>query len=270
MFAMLMMTSALAASGPAVAASNLDALPPGKLGEAIRLGRAIFDQTNEHPLTKRYVKNALACASCHPDSGAAPTALTLVGAATAYPAWAPREKAVITLEDRILNCFMRSMNGSRPPNGSPPAVALTAYVTWLSTGMPVAMNPRYPRGPRAAASLRVYDDEVSLKHGRAIYASRCAACHGEDGNGDPPVWGPRSYNAGAGLADVEKLATFVHSAMPLDDPTLSESEAVDVAAYVNAQPRPGFRLRDHLPRGVSYNAAVRDELVRAPTWPPRD
>ncbi|HZZ83402.1 MAG TPA: c-type cytochrome [Anaeromyxobacteraceae bacterium] len=272
MLTALALASLLAAGNPgpaAAAAPGAAALPPGELGKVVRLGRSLFDETDTHPLTKPYVKNALTCASCHPDSGAG-AAATLVGAATAYPAWSTREKAVITLEDRILNCFMRSMNGVRPPNGSPPSVALTAYVTWLSAGLPVAMNPRYPKGPRALAPLPVFADEVNVQRGRTVFEARCATCHGKDGDGNPPLWGPRSYNAGAGFADVEKLAAFVRATMPYGDPTLSDSEAVDVAAFVNAQPRPDFRLREHLPNGASYNSALRDELVRAPTWPPRE
>lgn len=273
MWSALALASWLAAADTAPKAPDPDAIPSGKLGEAIRLGRTLFDETNTHPLTKRYVKNALTCASCHPGSGATPTGPTLLGAATAYPAWAPREKAVVTLEDRVLNCFMRSMNGTRPPNGSAPAVALTTYLTWLSTGMPVGMNPRYPRGPFAVEKLAAFPDEVDVSHGKTIFATRCAPCHGDEGHGTkaaPPVWGPRSYNAGAGLADVEKLAGWVKVTMPPGDTTLTEKEAVDVAAFVNSQPRPDFRLKDHLPRGSTYNATVRDEVVRAPTWPPRD
>ncbi|HQZ64725.1 MAG TPA: hypothetical protein PLY87_06605 [Planctomycetaceae bacterium] len=90
-------------------------LPPGELGEVIALGREIVDNTGKHPLSKQYVNNALTCSSCHLDAGTDPQAATFLGVATAYPAWSPREKRVITLEDRVLNCFMRSMNGVRPP-----------------------------------------------------------------------------------------------------------------------------------------------------------
>ncbi len=269
MFPALALASLLAAAAAAPApAPAPEAIPPGELGKSIRLGKALFDQTDAHPLTRPYVKNALTCASCHPSSGGEAGGATLVGAATAYPAWSPRERAVITLEDRILNCFMRSMNGLRPPNGSPPSVALAAYLTWISTGLPVGMNPRSPHGPRALKSLPVFPDEVNLPHGRVLFESKCAKCHGKDGEGNPPVWGPRSYNAGAGFADVEKLAAFVRVTMPLGDPTLTDSEAVDVAAYVNAQPRPDFRLSDHLPAGAIYNSAAGDERDGAPTWPP--
>lgn len=45
--------------------------------------------------------------------------------------------------------------------------------------------------------------------------------------------------------------------MPLDDATLSDQEAIDIAAFVNRHERPKFRLEDHLPTPASlgeYNA----------------
>ncbi|WP_242394713.1 c-type cytochrome [Anaeromyxobacter oryzisoli] len=243
-------------------------LPGGELGETVKLGKLLFEQTATHPLTKAYAPSALSCASCHPASG---SASTLVGVATAYPAWSPREKAVITLEDRVLNCFMRSMNGRRPPNGSRASVAITTYLTWLSTGLPMRMNDEAPLGPYSIPPIDFSPARVSLPAGKAAYAARCASCHGADGQGDPPVWGPRSYNAGAGLANVGKLAGWLRATMPPDDPSLSEQDAVNVAAYVDAQPRPDFDLEAHLPApdgaGV-YNSNVRKQVIRAPTWPP--
>ena len=67
-----------------------------------------------------------------------------------------------------------------------------------------------------------------------------------------------SYNDGAGLSRVDKLAAWLKVAMPLGDPSLSEQEALDIAAYVNAHPRPKFVLKDHLPKAErlgEYNAA---------------
>lgn len=101
-------------------------VPLGKLGEVIRLGEAIVKNTSTHPLSKAYVGNALKCTSCHLDNGKHPRAGTFLATATAYPAWSPRENRVITLEDRVLNCFMRSCNGTRPPLGSQVSVAVTA------------------------------------------------------------------------------------------------------------------------------------------------
>jgi thiosulfate dehydrogenase len=235
-------------------------LPDGPLGETIKLGEQLVEKTATHPLTKEFVGNSLNCTSCHLKNGTDPKAATFLGVATAYPAWSPRENRVITLEDRVLNCFMRSCNGVRPPLGSKPSVAITAYITWLSSGEPVQLNGKAPQGPKAVPTLKVKADKADLARGEKLYAAKCASCHAKDGAGrreNPPVWGDKSYNRGAGLANADKLAAWLKVAMPLDDPDLTEQEAVDVAAFVNSKLRPEFVLKDHLPADAKlgeYNA----------------
>lgn len=221
-----------------------------KHAEVVRLGEAIVEDTTSHPLSKGYVGNALNCTSCHLDNGRHPKAGTFIGSATAYPAWSPREKRVITLEDRVLNCFMRSCNGLRPPLGSDVSVAVTTYITSLSQGLPMQMNPERPVGPGAIKPISVDADQADLKRGKALYAARCAECHQNDGQGsegNPPVWGDRSYNDGAGLSSVESLAAWLKVAMPLDETDLTDQQAFDIAGYVNSQKRPQFDLLQHLP-----------------------
>ena len=65
-------------------------------------------------MLKPHFGNALNCTSCHLKNGTDSKAGTFIGVATAYPAWSPREQRVITLEDRVLNCFMRSLGAMRP------------------------------------------------------------------------------------------------------------------------------------------------------------
>ena len=245
----------ISASGPAAEEiakpSPKEELPPGELGRVVAMGKEIIENTGKHPLSKSYVGNALTCSSCHLDAGTDPQAATFLGVATAYPAWAPREKRVITLEDRVLNCFMRSLNGVRPPNGSEVSVAMTTYITWLSSGERLKMNPKAPLGPKHVQPLSVDVFSADVKRGETVYADHCAACHGDDGLGGddgPPVWGDQSYNDGAGLSRLDKLAAWLKVAMPLDDPYLTEQEALDVAVFVNSQPRPKFVLEDHLPK----------------------
>lgn len=240
-------SSALGQSGQTPAASEP---ANGRLAKVIQLGEAIVKDTTTHSLSKSYVGNALNCTSCHLDNGKHPLAGTFLGTATAYPAWSPREERVITLEDRVLNCFMRSCNGTRPPLGSEVSVAVTTYITSLSQGMPLKMNPERPIGPGAIKPLSVKADQADVKRGASLYASRCAECHQKDGQGDndnPPVWGERSYNDGAGLSSVDNLAAWLKVAMPLDDANLSDQESVDIAAFVNSKERPHFDLRAHLP-----------------------
>jgi thiosulfate dehydrogenase len=232
-----------------------------KLAEVVKLGEAIVENTTTHPMSKGYVGNALNCTSCHLDNGRHEKAGTFLGTATAYPAWSPRENRVITLEDRVLNCFMRSCNGTRPPLGSEVSVAVTAYITSLSQGKSLRMNSKRPVGPGAIKLLDVKPDQADVNRGESLYTSRCAECHQKDGQGDkdnPPVWGERSYNDGAGLSSVENLAAWLKVAMPLDDTDLTDQQALDIAAYVNSHKRSHFELSQHLPvkdRLGEYNAS---------------
>jgi thiosulfate dehydrogenase len=233
-----------------------------KLTRVVRLGEAIVENTISHPVSKDYVGNSLNCTSCHLDNGRHPKAGTFFGTAAAYPAWSPRENRVITLEDRVLNCFMRSCNGIRPPLGSEVSVAVTAYITSLSQGQPLAMNPNRPIGPGALKQLEVKVDQADIKRGASLYASRCSECHQQHGQGDkdnPPVWGKRSYNDGAGLSSVENLAAWLKVAMPKDETDLTDQQALDIATFVNSQKRPHFELSRHLPvkeKLGEYNAAT--------------
>ena len=85
--------------------------------------------------------------------------------------------------------------------------------------------------------------------------ARFAARHNIDGSGErrsipssdlgyvfPPLWGPDSFNNGAGMARLITIANFVHANMPAGtdyfNPSLSVDYALDAAAYVVSQPRP--------------------------------
>ena len=100
------------------------------------------------------------------------------------------------------------------------------------------------------------------ERGRPIYMSACAGCHAPDGLGMrrslptvdlgymmPPLWGPDSFNDGAGMARLITAANFVHFNMPHGtdylNPQLSPEEAWDVAAYVLSQGRPHKSGLDH-------------------------
>ncbi len=219
--------------------------PPGTLGDVVRLGEELVKSTSTHPLTKPFVGNQLNCTSCHLDAGTHSTAASFVGVAAAYPAFAPRENAVITLEDRILNCFIRSQNGKRPPNGGKVSTAIATYITWLSRGTPIAMNPKASLGPNHLTMLDATNAKPNLDRGKILYESRCADCHAINGSGSeegPPVWGPHSFNDGAGLTEIPKMASWLKVAMPLDDADLTASEAFDLAAFINSQPRPKFKV----------------------------
>ena len=84
----------------------------------------------------------------------------------------------------------------------------------------------------------------------------CKTCHQPDGQGQmtidnttylyPPLWGPKSYQVGSSMQRVIKAAKFIKYNMPnlkttFDNPTLTDQEALDVAAFINdisIHPRP--------------------------------
>lgn len=242
---------------PAVPTSNTSTitgavpanLPEGTLGDLVKLGQDIVANTDTHPASKQYVGNKMACTSCHLKDGQDPRGGTFIGLASAYPAYAPREKKVITVEDRIANCYMRSMNGIRPPIDSEAVAAVAAYITWLSEGVPIKMNPKASLGPNAVKQLKLDPKTASVENGKAVFAGKCAACHGPEGQGNPniaPLWGKDSYNSGAGMAQNPRLASWIKVSMPFGNPTLKDQEALDVAAFVNSHDRPKFVLAQHL------------------------
>lgn len=219
----------------------LEDLPSGEEGEAIRLGYQIVTNTQQY--AKGYVGNGLNCRNCHLEAGRVPHALPYVGVFAAYPAYRARAGRVVTIEDRINECFERSMNGTPLPFDSEPMRALVSYMAWLSREVPVGAI-LHERGVPAITASRPPD----AVRGKTVFAAKCASCHGADGHGTPnapPLWGPRSFNIGAGMARLSKAAGFIKQSMPLGQAgSLTAAEAYDVAAYITGQPRPDFPGKD--------------------------
>lgn len=226
---------------PPALAQKLAALPRDPYNDLLRLGYHLFVDTPAY--APRYSGNALTCANCHLDAGQRPGSSPMWAAWGMYPAWVPRRQRVFTFEERAQQCFRYSMNGKPPPLDSPEVRALSAYSQWLARGQAVGVE--LPgRGFPAVAAPAAPDPA----HGEALFRQRCVSCHGADGGGQrqadgryayPPLWGPASYNKGAGMARPELLARFIKGNMPYGKADLSDQEAVDLAAWVDGRERPG-------------------------------
>lgn len=216
-------------------------LPDNEFGKAVRLGKAIFVDTQKY--AKRYVGNSLNCVNCHLDNGRRPNSAPLWAAYVVYPAYRAKTGKIDTIQSRIQGCFMYSMNGTAPEWDSDEMTALVTYHYWLATGAPSGV--KMP----GQGFIKVPEPEKKpdVARGKEVFEQNCAMCHGEDGKGRkvngayvfPPLWGAESYNWGAGMHRIDTAAGFIKANMPFGaGGTLSDQQAWDVALYMNSQERP--------------------------------
>ncbi len=217
-------------------------------------GRRLIEQTTEYlgpdvaEEKMRFTHSRLACASCHLGTGTEPGTLTLLQADGHYPRFSARVAAKTDLADRVNECMQRSLNGRPLPRNSAEMIAMVGYIKSLGE-LNAAMGASAKKAKEPMA-FKTPNRAADLKAGRRVFEKRCVACHGQDGMGlrasadpkkgyvFPPLWGPDSFNDGAGMHRVLTAAKFVKARMPLGKPDLTDDEAFDVAAYLNSQPRP--------------------------------
>jgi len=226
------------------------------LGEQIRWGYRVF--TNTPGEAARFTGGKVSCANCHLNVGQRERALPLVGIAGMFPEYNNRAARLISLADRVVDCFLRSENGTgrlpaapadseslgdggrpageaRASNESWPAglpspaskevLAVSAYIVWLSRGYAVGQNPPWRGRNTLAPSTLIPVARLDVARGQAVYTERCQSCHGADGQGVQigdkkagPLWGRDSWNDGAGAARVYTLAGIIRYSMPYLDP----------------------------------------------------
>lgn len=237
-----------------------DKLPDDALGRAARRGRDLIVKTSSligpdaPDPAMRFSGNGLDCQSCHLHAGTQRFGLPLAGVWGVFPAYIARENDVRTLEERINGCMERSMNGRALPVEGPEMKAMLTYIQFISGAEKVGKS----LDGRGAPSLPLPDRAGDPVRGRQVFTATCAVCHGADGQGQrlepaeaketgrryrfPPLWGPDSFNDGAGMARGITAARFVHANMPFgttsDAPVVSVADAFDVVAFISGQPRP--------------------------------
>jgi len=214
--------------------------PTGALAASIGLGRDII--TDPHKYLPRNVTADMSCSACHLAAGTAARGGSFVGTYARFPQWNARAKRVITLQDRLAECFLYSMNGTPPAYTSKEMIAMVAYIAYLSRGVPT--GAAQSKSDRFIVPLPSASPDVA--HGQVLYAQKCAACHQANGAGIhgafPPLWGAKSFNNGAGMAHLDRMTGFVMYNMPQNAPnTLTLQEAYDISGFVLSHQRPRFR-----------------------------
>jgi thiosulfate dehydrogenase len=193
-------------------------------------------------------QNGMDCQNCHLKAGRQPFGNNFGGVASTYPKFKERRGAVESINQRIADCFQRSLNGEAPDSTTREVRAMKAYMQWLGANVPKGKKPP----GSGITALPFLQRAADPDKGKIAYNLQCSRCHGPNGAGlrniggptyvYPPLWGDSSYNTGAGFFRLSRLAGFIRYNMPYGTDyrktQLSDEEAWDLAAYINSQPRP--------------------------------
>jgi thiosulfate dehydrogenase len=255
--------------------------PADAYGEAVRLGERLITHTSTE--APQYVGNGLSCSNCHLDAGRKAGAAPLWAAFVNFPAFRKKNREINSFQKRVQDCFLYSMNGTPPPLGSRELLAIESYAAFMARGLPSGISPPGRGFPALSAPPMAADS----RRGALVYAERCSACHAPDGAGQqmsadanfPALWGPKSYNWGAGMATIDKAAAFIRANMPLgQEGTLTVQQAWDVATYIDGQARPqdpryadspqSTRSRHHDSPYSLYGTRVDGQLLGDPATTP--
>lgn len=229
-------------------------------GPMIWYGRQLIENTAYYlgPNGKvNAISNGMNCQNCHLDGGTRAWANNYGAVASTYPKFRDRSGTMESIEKRVNDCFERSLNGQALDSTSREMVAIVSYIKWLGKDIPKGTKPL----GSGIEDLPYLDRAADPLKGQAVYLSKCQSCHGAQGAGTakadgsgydfPPLWGPHSYNSGAGLFRLSRFAGYVKNNMPQGSDyrhtQLTDAEAWDVAAFVNSQPRPAKDLSKDWP-----------------------
>lgn len=235
--------------GPSI---YLDNSTVGEERELIIYGQELIAHTSKYLGPKgsvAQITNGMNCQNCHLQAGAKAWGNNYGAVFSTYPKFRDRSGQVESIYKRVADCMERSLNGTAVDSNSKEFKAINAYIKWL--GQDVQKGEK-PHGS-GIEKLPYLDRAADPKKGQIVYTAQCQSCHGANGEGQltldeleyayPPLWGPHSYNDGAGLYRLSNFAGYVKNNMPYlltshDNPKLTTEECWDVAAYVNSQSRP--------------------------------
>ena len=224
----------------------------GEERELIIYGQDLIAHTSKYlgpKGTVAQITNGMNCQNCHLQAGAKAWGNNYAAVFSTYPKFRDRSGQVETIYKRVADCMERSLNGIAVDSTSREFKAIYAYIKWLGQAVKKAEQPI----GSGIEKLHYLDRAADPKKGQIVYTAQCQTCHGANGEGQlaadaleytyPPLWGSHSYNDGAGLYRISNFAGYVKNNMPNlltshENPTLTEAESWNVAAYVNSQSRP--------------------------------
>jgi thiosulfate dehydrogenase len=192
--------------------------------------------------------NGLNCENCHLKAGTKMFGNNFSKVAHGYPRFKERSGSMETIVKKVEDCFERSMNGNPIDSNGLEMKAIIAYLNWVGSNVSAKETPP----GSGIEELSPMNRAASASKGKLIFIDKCQTCHGTNGEGKtnsngigylyPPLWGAHSFNTGASIYRISKLAGFVKNNMPFGttyrNPELTNEECWDVAAYVDSNYHP--------------------------------
>jgi thiosulfate dehydrogenase len=241
-------------------APDSNSIPNTIEGKMILYGRFLIKNTAFYLGPKGIIStstNGMNCQNCHLDAGTKPWGNNYGAVYSTYPKFRERSGAVETIVRRVNDCLQRSLNGNPLDSSSREMQCILAYMRWLGKDVPKGQKPK----GAGIAQLSFLNRAADPQKGKLVFEAKCVKCHQTNGEGQmnpgnvtylyPPLWGPHSYNTGAGLFRLSRFAGYVKNNMPFgasyQSMQLTDEEAWDVAAYVNSQQRPKKSFNEDWP-----------------------
>ncbi len=232
-------------------APDTNKIPATPEGDLIKYGKSLIVNTAYYFGPEGIIShsgNGMNCQNCHLNAGTKLFGINFSLVAGSYPRYKDRSSSMESIEKKVEDCFERSMNGQTIDSNSREMKAFVSYLKWVGSNVAIGEKPIGAGVEELALMHRAAD----ASKGEIVYVNKCQVCHGKSGQGQslpdsagnmyPPLWGPNSYNIGASIYRISKLAGFVKNNMPLgathQSPQLTDEEAWDVAAFVNTKYHP--------------------------------
>jgi thiosulfate dehydrogenase len=240
---------------------SMDAVVHEKDPELVKYGRDLIANTAYYLGPKGKVShqsNGMNCQNCHLEAGSKVWGNNYGAVAATYPKFRERSGTKESIIKRVNDCIERSLNGKGLDSNSREMRAIVSYIKFIGQYVP---KDSIPEGT-GIWKLKFMNRAADASNGQIAYEQKCVNCHGKNGEGIknsdgivytyPPLWGQYSYNIGAGLFRLSRLAGYIKTNMPFgatyENPQLTDEEAWDIAAYINSRPRPSKDLSKDWPK----------------------
>ena len=155
-------SDAVSIKEPLWTAPDSNSIPHTDSGELIRYGKKLISSTSRYFGPRGSVNhstNGMNCQNCHLNAGTKAFGGSFGSVAAVFPRFSERRGSFETINQRITDCFERSMNGTAPDSNSLEMKAMKAYISWVGKTSRKVKNP----GVQVLNYWRISKDQLIRK-----------------------------------------------------------------------------------------------------------